>query len=202
MAIPLAQLPRTIDKVAREIEFATVVSLTRTVVLAQKKVRASLDKNFILRNSFTKKGIRIKPATKKDKTAEVFSLDWFIAQHEEGKSRAKPSQTPFLIEAFIRDVAGLSETKRIPGRLRPKNILNKKIKGRQPTILKTGKGTKGIFLRTDDSFMPLRLLYTIQDEPVKIKPRPWFFKPVDEAFLQFPKINDKAVKDALAKIRV
>lgn len=202
MAITFEQLPRTINKVAKEIEFAAVVSLTRTVVLAQKKVRESLDKNFTLRNTFTKKGIRIKPATKKDKTAEVFSLDWFIAQHEKGETRVKPSETPFLIEAFIRDVAGISEKKRIPKRLRPENVLNKRVKGRQPVILKTRKGTRGIFLRTDDAFMPLRLLYTIQDEPIKIKARPWFFKPVDEAFAQFPKINDKAVKDALAKIKV
>ncbi len=202
--------PRVVDT-TKQLRFAGILALTRTAVAAKDNVKANLQKEFTLRNRWTQGGIRITPAKREPQPfSEVWSADWFIAQHETGIRRKPPGTGDFQIPSFIRQVAGLPEDKLIKRNLRAKSLFDKiqsgarlpKIAGHRPFLAIAVDAGLGIFVRSSGDRLPIRLLYKIQDEPVEIDKNVWFFPVVDKTFDQeFDGIYSKAVVEALRTAR-
>lgn len=196
--VELSELPKKLGKLSKSMRFAGILTLTWLAKDGQAAARESLVRNFTLRNSWTKNGIRITPATKQTEESEVYSKDWYIAQHEEGIRRDPPQGDVFQIPSALREVLGLPATKIIPKSKRGKNIVGKKIKGNRPFVARMRNGKTGIFVRTSEDQYPIRLLYTLQRQDVKIDKKPWFFKPIDLAYERnIDKRYDEAVRWAL-----
>ena len=189
-----------ISKSAKQVEFAGILSLTRVAVTGQKEVRKSLDKRFELKNKWTASGIRIKSATKQEPYSEVFSRDWYIAQHEEGAKRKVPETTDsfFIPGKSFEELIGIDPHKKlIPKKHKPDRILNTKIGGRKPFKTRVS-GHEVIAVRRSDKSYPIGILYFLEDKPVKIKGRDWFDVPVRRAYdKNIESVYDKALVDAL-----
>ena len=192
--IPLNKLASFIEKRNKDLEFSAIVALTWTAGNAKIDVKKSLRNNFILLNKWTEIGVRIKPATKQTKTAEVFHIDQFIAQHETGEDRISGQiKGEFWIPQpdLYRKSKG-SKAKRIKKGFRPKRIMNKKIGGYFPFVAKfknkkkfvaviEGKEGKKI-KRTKTGKVRLSILYYLTEDKIDIKKREWFFIVVKESF--------------------
>ena len=173
-----------INKSAKQAEFAGILSLTRVAVIGQKEVRKSLDKRFELKNKWTARGIRIKPATRREPYSEVFSKDWYIAQHEEGAKRSVPDDTGnfFIPGKQFEELLGINSKKKIiPKKYKPDRILKTKIKGHKPFKTKVS-GHEVIAVRRPEKNYPIGILYFLEDDPVKIKKRPWFEHIINQAY--------------------
>jgi hypothetical protein len=194
--IDIKDLPKAIEKKAKSMRFAGVVSLTWTAKDAQAAVKKSLAKKFTLRNPWTQRGLRITPAKtgQTEPFAEVYHIDEFIAQHEKTQKRTAFQvggefwiPLPSFYKYFKKD-----KKKRIPKSLRPRSIINKKIRGKVP-FKATAKGGLYLFLETrKGGYIGL---YKIQKEPIQIKDRNWFYTTVDKTYdKKFEKNYDKAVR--------
>lgn len=209
--VSLDKLPKRLGKFGKNLRFAGVLTLTWTAQDGQKEVRKDLNREFELRNTFTEKGIRIKPATKQRLESEVFTKDWFIAQHDPGDKRVKPRSTPLIIETEIRNILGMSKRAQFTGEKRKfkgarlYNTLQQRTRkppvigktGNRPFIRRTKSGTAGIFVRRTNTRLPIALLYKIQKKPVKIDKTKFFRRAVERAYNQklIPNYN-KALRRA------
>ena len=199
MAISLDKLPDRFYKAAQTFSFAGVVALTRTAVDCQKATRKSLEENFTLRNKHTQRGIRIEPATKKTNTAKVFSVDEYIADHEEGETRDLPDGNQFVIPAQIREVFKISEKRKIPKSKGRTKIVGRKIGKSKPYLGKSRKGKPGIFYRDKDK--KTRLLYAIHTKPIQLDRREWFFPTVEKTYNEkFPLQYKRALNEGFKKL--
>ena len=200
MAIAPGKLAGEVTNTIRQTRFAGILALTRTAFQARKEVQDSLDKNFTLRNKWTKSGIRVEPATKQKEYAEVYSKDWYIAQHEEGIKRKPPKRNTlgegeFEIPTkdFFDLLQGVSKKRIIPNKLKPKSLLRTKVAGNKPFLLKSG-----VYVRTSTRSDSLRLLYRLDKDSQRIRKKNWFHKPVLEAYNRNIERNyNKALLDAL-----
>lgn len=201
----------------KQIRFAGVLALTRVAFEAQKAVKESLAGKFTLRNKHTQRGIRFTQATKETEESEVFGLDKYIAEHEEGGKRGiPPGPGEFRIPAFLHEVAGTTEDKRIKKSIRASTILKKiDAKGRlpkigvaRPFVATMRSGATGIFVRKRDvkaakgrprdDRLPIRLLYKFQRKKITLDPRGWFQGTVEKTYDEkFERIYAKAVTDAI-----
>lgn len=169
----------------KNFHFAEVLALTRVVKDVQADVRLSLDKEFILRNKFTQRGIQIQTAKKEQQHpfAEVFSLDKYIAEQEEGANRSLKHGKEFWVPAqdFYRNT-GTSKSKRIPKRLRPSTIMTKKINKQRPFRARVKSGADLILVRKSKARLPVLSLYKVSKKPQKITKKPWFIVTVNKSF--------------------
>ncbi|MEM7422077.1 MAG: hypothetical protein AAF334_00060 [Pseudomonadota bacterium] len=90
--VDFAGLDRWItSKTAREIPFATTLSLTWTAKDAQADIQHRLPDRFTIRRTWVAKGIRVKPARKSKNisriTSEVGTADDFMSLQEEGGTK-------------------------------------------------------------------------------------------------------------------
>jgi hypothetical protein len=67
--------------------FAAAKALTRTAQIVQKATQRSLGRQFELRNNWTERGIRVRPATKGKHEAAVFTRDWYMKDQLVGAVR-------------------------------------------------------------------------------------------------------------------
>lgn len=179
----------TIDRLAGRIQnaseqmiFAGVVALTRTAKHAQRAVQDNLSDVFIIRNKWTIQGIRITPATKQKQEAEVYSKDWYMPVHEAGGTRSSPKG--FFIPVGIRDALGISRKELIPRWAAPKNLMKgkRRIGNNRPFFRTMPSGQAGLFVRTTDKSLPIKLLYAYQTNPIRIPQRKWFWHEVEAAY--------------------
>lgn len=150
------------DLAANQLPFAAARALTWTGQDAQKEVKRQLPQRFELRNNWTEKGIRIKPAKKNLMEASVFTKDdWMFLQEEggikvpSGKRLAIPSDE-WRREGGQRGV--------IKGKNRPKALINamkKSNSGTRAFIATMPDGTEGIFKRRSGQRLPLDMLYVL-----------------------------------------
>lgn len=150
-----------------QIPFATANALTTTVKQAQGVIQREAESVFTLRNKHVPRGIRINPATKRNLTAEVGSVDPFmrlqvvggVKQGEaKGESRAVPGP-------------GLRPTKaaRVTRGKFPKKLLAKGGR-RPPTKVTLKSGAQAIVQRVGKAPTPLKRLWLLPKQ-VRVKPR-------------------------------
>ncbi len=221
-----ANLFKSISKTAKQMRFATILALTRVAKNAQVEVRKSLVRDFTLRNRWTEGGIRIKPALKTDKPepfAEVYSRDWYIAQHEQGAKRRVPKPTGafFIPTKQFEQVLGIdADMSLIPKKYKLERVLKQRIYGNLPFKTRTRKSKQEVIAvrlpdrenRTNFSKRgglhstrgrraqrdPLGILYVLEDEPVNIKGQDWFLPVVDKTYDEtIEKEYDNALSFAL-----
>lgn len=107
------------------IKFATAKTLTDLARLSQTAVRNSLPKSFVVRRNWIINGIRIKPATKSNLEAYVYSIDsggrrGFMALQEFGGD--KDPQTAQHVAIPLKAVRP-TPNMIIPQGMKPKNLL-------------------------------------------------------------------------------
>ena len=195
---------KTIEQTSKQARFASILALTRTAKNAQREVKKSLQRNFRLRNKWTQGGIRIKPAMKTDKPepyAEVFSRDWYIAQHEEGARRRVPKELKafWIFGKEFDTLTGQSFYKMPAKKYRAGQILKTKIGGNLPFKTRSRRSEKEIIaVRKAKSGRSIGVLYVLEEEPIKIEDRGWFEPVVDKAYDEtFQKEYESALAFAL-----
>jgi len=164
-----------INKYQKNINFAVAVALTKTAKTIQGQVVKNLKEKFVLRNTWTARGIRIKPATKTDLESEVYSLDWYIDEHDQGGTR-KPTEVKekiFWVVA-VKHQTIINSNKVIPKKYRPSNILRQNINGNRPFKNKLKSGAQIIAVRETKNTHPITPLYIGVDQAIHIKGRKFF----------------------------
>lgn len=219
MTIKLSEVSEALIQYGKAIEFAGVEALTKTAILGKNAAKKSLNEEFLLKNKWTEKSIKITPAKfgDKDPFSEVYVKDKYIAEHENGVSRKpEPEGQPVPVE--IREAAGISEKKVIPKSMRAKKLAKttKKVGGNKPFVLeRTTKSrvvgrkrkalvgrprkTAGVWIRTGSDRHPIQLLYSITKRNIRLKPRPWYQEPVNSTYdsqiePEFNRAVDKAIQ--------
>jgi len=176
------QAAAKLAKIAEQKQFSAIVALTMTAKDGQVAAKAELAKQFTLRNTWTERGVRVKPATKSSPFAEVYHMDEHIAQQETGGIRNR--KIPFYIPSAIRNESlfGIPQKKIIPTSARAKNMLNKKTFRGQPVYRGRSKnGNEGIFWGRGKE---RRMLYHERRSVVHLRARPWFREAVDKAYAE------------------
>lgn len=180
--IPIEKLPSVIKDFATLHILAGAIALTRTAKHCQQAAIESLREKFIIRNKWSEKSIKITVATTETMQSEVYVLDKYLADHEEGATRpVKAGGTPIPIE--IRAAAKIDEAKVIPQAYRASRLAkgSKPVNKARPFVA-TANNTTGVWVRSSDKRLPIQLLYALSERPKKIEPRPWFQQPVEEAY--------------------
>lgn len=145
-----------------QIPFAAARALTWTAQDAQKQVQRELPQRFTIRNTFVKRGIRVKPAKKTKLQSSVFtrsdgkfSIDFMFQQETGGTKRGRSGDI-----AVPTDIARRKSGKRgiITKRMRQKALnrnSNEFFKATMPD------GTKGIFKRRSGKRLPLDMYFVL-----------------------------------------
>lgn len=182
MSVPIDRLPSLFKDLFSVNRLAGAIGLTRTAVKCKEAAKQSLRETFTLRNKYSESSVRIQIATAETMQAEVYVLDKYLAEQEEGATRpVKAGGTP--IPSEIRAAANIDEKKVIPQAYRAKQLSqgSKAISKNKPFIA-TANNTTGVWVRTTEARLPVRLLYVLFSTPKKIQPKPWFREPVDKAY--------------------
>ena len=203
--IEFSQLGKTLNKFGKQFEFAIVLALTRTAVDGKVAVQKELAKEFELRSTWSERGIRIKPATKSDPVAEVFSKDWYLRQQETGDKREKPDDGFLEVPVNIRKALGKTNSQRVP---KVKTIMNMSFGADQakPFVINHNKSKggrhpgkfkfTGVYVRTSSKRYELSLLFVLKADQ-KIKRREFFQDTVDKIYdKNFAKNLQKAEEEA------
>lgn len=211
--ISMAALPGKVANITKQLRFAGVITLTRTAFIVRGDVMAEIRKVFTLRNTFTEKGVRVDGAKKEQREpfADIFTTDWFLADHETGDRRKAPGSGEGVFEipvAFFKQ-AGVDPKRRISKGKRASTIIAKakagertpRIGGQRP-FLATFKNKTGIWVREGSDRLPIRLLYRLTDDDIKIDKMPFFFDTVNDSIdRNLDKQHARAVREAFASAR-
>ena len=187
-------MAKEILKTGRQIRHASIDALNHTAFQARKAAQKSLDKEFTLKNKWTEKGILVEQANAGKEYADVFSRDWYIAQHEKGTKRQPPKRNTFgdaefeiPTENFFDFIQGVNRKTIIPKKFKPKSLLKIKVNGNRPFLVDskhTQNKYKGIYVRTKAERHPIRLLYGLSDKEQRIQKKSWFYIPVQITFMK------------------
>jgi hypothetical protein len=184
---------KAIDNMAKQVQFAIIVALTRTARDCADAAKRNLADEFILKNKYTERGIRVTPAKKGpgEPFAEVYTRDKYIAQHEEGGTRQLPGEG--WAPVAVRDVFGVAENKVLPKALKPNQIRNlKQHKGRRIFLADDWKGQKAIMAIHNGR---PRMLY-VHKQSVDIRRNEWFYDAVNQ---EWDKQFNKRYTEALGQ---
>lgn len=123
---------RELNKIAKQVPFATARALTWTAVDAREELRSDLPNQFELRNKWTEKGINIRSATKRKLQAEVGTRDWYMPHHETGYTRKPKSARHIAVptKAIKRTKTGKISKAKKPAQLLKKQTKIKPFVGR------------------------------------------------------------------------
>lgn len=214
MAIEISQLGTVLPKLGKQIRFAGIVALTRVAILSQKEVRKELKEKFELRNKRTSSGIRVTQAKKGlgDPFSEVYSKDWYIAEHETGKKRSarKKSLKAHDIPIHLFKASDQPMDKKIKKKYSANFIIKQIGRGRKPAkigdhrpfVATMKSGFTGIFVRLQSSNLPIEPVYQLKKEVITIKKRAFFFKTIDKTYSNnIEKVYRDAITDAFKTIR-
>jgi hypothetical protein len=191
----ITQVPPSADKIYKNIQFGTAMGLTQTAKDGQSAVLSSLKSTFTLRNDWAqpsnKFGIKIKPATKDDLSAEVrTNADW-LKIHEEGG--IKHAQSGRL--AIPTDNVRRNKRLIIPRNQRPKGLAGKAF------VLMTKKGPVLAQRISRGKRKGLIVLYGLETS-ARIKKQSTFYEPIRKVVAARLNINIEAgIQKALDTMR-
>lgn len=179
------ELSKKISKMPDDFRFAAAYALTQTAKEVQKSVREEMAEKMELKNTWTSRGIRIEPATKQKLESQVYSLDWYVPQQEEGATRTAQGGEFWIPGDGFQRVTGLDPKKKvIPVSLRKGKIMERRLgpgKNR-PFMTKTRSGKRILAVRTTEERKPIEVLYFISEKPSKIKGLKFFFEPSQKTY--------------------
>lgn len=158
-------------KIIRQINYGTAVGLTKTAKEAQGAVIGALQGTFTLRGSWfqpgNRFGIRIKPATPADPSAEVrTNADWLLP-HEEGKNKTARGGNIAIPTDQVRRNKRLI----IPRGQRPRGL------GAKAFVLQTKKGPVLAQRISRGKRKGLVILYGLKPS-VRIRRQSTFYEPI------------------------
>ncbi|HEX2892268.1 hypothetical protein [Vineibacter terrae] len=156
------------DLEERQFPFAKAKALTKTAQDAQGDVRADLPNRFTLRNTWVSKGIRITPAKKTALTAEVGSLEPFMARQETGGTKKARDHSRVAVPSQARR----NKRGMIPRGERPAGL-----RGKPRVFLMKTAGGVGIVRRATKARTPIQFLYWLKAD-VQVRPAFGFKKAV------------------------
>lgn len=196
----LQDLGKKVENLAKQRRFAAIVTLTRLAKICRDAVRENLSREFTLRNKHTQRGIMFRGATKANPEAQVFGVDRYLVKHEEGGTIRRPGFERRIPQA-IHEVANIAESRVIPRGKRASTITKTKVRKNQPFV-RTINRKKGVFVRTTDDRFPLRMLYLLTEEPIRIEKKGWFFDVVNKSYDQnFDDVYEASLQQILATAR-
>jgi hypothetical protein len=178
------------DALDKQVPFATAVALTRTAMQARDAIREGLPSSFVLRNQFTRNGIRYQRAEKRqwpNAYAVVGSISPYMEIQEEGGTKAARAKA-HSIPKGIRS----AENRTVPRSKWPGRILAEDVQirgGGRTKGAKKGSRTKpkpfliqeqggvGVYVRKGRK-RRLKRLYRLTREPLRVRGRHWLTEPV------------------------
>lgn len=158
-----------------QFKFAVAQALTDTAKDAQMEVQRNMAMRFILRRDWIVKGIRIKPATKADMEAWVYSKDEFMGRQEEGGTKTPKQDKHLAIPYQARtNPRALIPASNLPGNLGKATIEIVNKRGRRTIRGKGGQAFKfevrGITYLVRRRGKRLEFLYVLQSQ-ARVEPR-------------------------------
>lgn len=146
------------DGARRQLPFAIARGLTMTAKDAQGVVQAALPKQYTLRNSWVKSGIRITSATKMSPEAAVGSLEPFMERQETGGRKLAKSGHRVAVPP------------RKPSRIIPRGQ-RPQAQRQKPRVFVPTKGRMAgaVLRRTTKKRYPLQVLYWLK-RGIQVKP--------------------------------
>lgn len=178
VTLKLEELPSFVGNVAKEANFAAVVALTRTAQSAQQAVKDRMAAEFILRNRYTQRQVRMKPATKRDPVAAVYltpEADYMIIHETGGTKRPRGNHI-----AVPTDEVWPNRRRVLPLGKRPRELAKKSTK-RKPFLMIPKSGARLIVQRVGKERLPVRVLYSLSRNP-EVRKRLQFIETVTENF--------------------
>jgi hypothetical protein len=152
------------DLVNKQLPFATARALTLTAQDAQTAIRAGMPSKFTIRNTWSQRGIIVKPADKNvipARSAVMVGDMWnYLFMQESGGEKTPTSSQHIAVPEDIRS----SPSQILRSQLRPKALLARK----DVFIKDLGGGNQAIYQRLSGA--RLKLLYILTPE-THIKPR-------------------------------
>lgn len=171
----------------RSVGFAIKNTLNDLAFSARRNIIAKIDHDFVNRNTWTKRSIKVERARYTGEFSEVGSTEKYMAKQEFGgtgekyvanpnasgeNSRARVRRKPIRQSNWINKLT-TARVKRTDGNLREKNISSlkqAKEQGQKYVILDRGGGRRGLYRVLGTKKAPRsKLLYTLRNAPVKIK---------------------------------
>tara|TARA_R110002095_G_scaffold151739_1_gene131311 strand:+ start:568 stop:1152 length:585 start_codon:yes stop_codon:yes gene_type:complete len=153
---------RALGHLEKQIPFALALSLTKTAKAAQKGLKDELPRDFTLRTTWVPRGIRIKPAKKRDLEAHVGSVDENMALQARGGVR-RDGAVP------TKEVRKTPQTK-TPRAKWPGHLAKKK----RMFFGRDGRGRMTLWKRLTKKAYPIVALYRFPDK-VTIPAKRWKF---------------------------
>jgi hypothetical protein len=183
-----------------QVPFATALALTTAAGWCRTEVVRKLPEEFIIRNNFTRRGIKTERANKSDWPkcySVVGSVDEYMVDQAEGGTRTKTKRNksfpiPYSIRSSIQD---LIPKRQWPSKLLQTSIVKLPMGGRtkgataghrgkpRPFLAINKKGHTGLYVRSGRFYKTgnrkrerLTLLYRFNKTPIRIKRRDWLVK--------------------------
>lgn len=166
--------PPSAESLLRQFAFGTSVGINKTVKEGQKAVIGQLRHTFTIRNNWLERSpiaIKAKFSNKNQNPiqGEIYTLARFLPRHEEGGIKL-PYRHYLAVPA---DSGPLNKAKRIPERLKPKNLQN-------AFILTTKSGTKLLCVRKSRGKNKGIVPYYVLIPKAQIKKVDIFYEPISK----------------------
>jgi len=176
----------------KQVPFATVLALTKVAGEYRNEAEMHANTVFNIKRHWAKKsmkyGFKVRPATKSDRKATVFSNAPFLKEHE-GARRRTPSGKHFTVPTkAVKNARGLVIKSRKPLRLSSKNTFKERTTtGKMGLFERKGKKKKLLYVFVKDAKLP-------KDLEFKKRGRRYFRK-------HFARVFSTAIKHALDTAR-
>jgi hypothetical protein len=193
VSVKIVEHPPDAEEIVKQINFGTVVGLTRTALQGQEAVRGALRGNFTLRGTWFEQqnrfGIKTKRATPRDMTAEIMTrADWLL-KHETGQDKTSIQGHSIAVPT---DQVRRNKRLIIPRGQRPLGL------GTKAFVLQTKHGPVLAQRITRGKRKGVIILYGLERK-VKIQKKSVFYEPIDKVVRRRGQENiEKGIMQAVA----